>query len=325
MLHIPTFIELLDNKCWVHFQSILMASDSHFSSEKLSELLLLDQTRLSEFFDFWENLGGSYQMIDSKSVQLLYPASLKDILMKPSLWGEILSIYSANTDELLKYFSFEISYYFVQRWQKKLNELNDQYILNLKKQGHEIYRLHQCESLENSSNQKVLNIIEKQIWIKNITNKKMKKIDILPRKLVVMDGHLQVIYETYPLHQLGHLQLENFIDFQELKINRQPFYSRLDVQNYIQGWRIVNGTEARMIIKIEDQAKYQDLPHYHYLHHIAKVPTPMGKSIMSANIEISQVLLEDLKKNQHCIEILGPNHLVKEFDKYCSKTTKKTA
>ena len=325
MMHIPTFIELLDNKCWVHFKNILMAKESHLSNEKLCEILMLDQSRLPEFFDFWENLGGSYQMIDSKFVQLLYPSSLKDILMKPSLWGEILSIYSSDTDELLKYFSFEVSYHFVLRWQKKLSELNDLYITNLKKQGLEIRRYHHNLNDDNQAHQKILKVIENQIWIKNSEHKKLKKFDILPKKLVVIDGHLQVIYETFPHHQLGHAQLENFGHFQELNLSRLPFFSRLDVQNYLQGWRIVNGSEARMIIKIDDQAKYQDLPHYHYLHHLAKVPTPIGKFIMSANIEISKIFLEDLKKNQACVEILGPSILVKEFEKYCNKTTKKIA
>jgi hypothetical protein len=146
---------------------------------------------------------------------------------------------------------------------------------------------------------------------------KDKDCDIFPHRLVFLDGVLCVIGEDVHSKILKFFPIEEISETQELSAAYEANLSQIEVSEFINDLRLINGKQERLILKFHATAEVDVLPAYHYLHNPYVTTNSEGDMIWAATLEMCDDVFQWLYQMKDQIEILDPRFIRKEFAEYC--------
>lgn len=240
--------------------------------------------------------------------------------------------------ELLAHFPFllGLNYHsFLQTLAKKMIELEAKSFVHSSLKGslngrHKPLSLEQlkCEDdLKAEETQEMVERIEKCLLEKMVieldsTNLGHKK--VFPLKLVFLADHLQLIAEEIqndaddgtiihiPVNEIYFLK-ENWEE------DYESHYGVLEINQFINGLRVIQDHQVRLIIKFKGQQFIDPPDQYHHFTNPYIVANNEGDYIWAATTEISQKIYKWLMSFGERIEILDPQSFKLNFEEYCQK------
>lgn len=152
-------------------------------------------------------------------------------------------------------------------------------------------------------------------------------VEIFPHRMVHLDGGLSLIGEEVVDRSLIYLPLSKIEKVCLVKeVYEEPAFSKIDIDDFIESIRVINGNEIRLVLKIVNPENVQELnPLYHYLRKPYVISNPKGDLIWAASVEECSNLYEWLSNLTTKVEILDPVSFKKNFLDYCEKKLKKIA
>lgn len=158
-----------------------------------------------------------------------------------------------------------------------------------------------------------------------ICNRKLMKIifvnsnvcELLPHRLVFLDGILCVVGENLKDKTLCYFAIEDVAEIEELYQQYEPNLSQIEVNEFICHLRMVNGKEERLVLKIYSQEEADLLPAHHFLGNPFITSNSEGDMIWAASLEMCDDVYHWLWQMRDRVEILDPGHIRKEFANYC--------
>ena len=152
-------------------------------------------------------------------------------------------------------------------------------------------------------------------------------VEIFPHRLVHLDGGLSLIGEEVVDRSLIYLPLSKIEKISLVKeVYEEPAFTKVDIDDFIESIRVLNGNEIRLVLKIVNPENVQELnPLYHYLRKPYVISNPKGDLIWAASVEECSNLYEWLSNLTTKVEILDPVSFKKNFLDYCEKKLKKIA
>ena len=147
-----------------------------------------------------------------------------------------------------------------------------------------------------------------------------KQCNVFPHRLVFIEGILCIIGENIEDKMLVYFGIEDIEDVQDLEIftnNYEPNLSQIEVNEFINHIRLINGQDERLVLKIYSQDQSELLPKYHFLGNPFVTSSAEGDLIWAATIEICDDVYNWLYKMSDKVEVLDPGHIRKEFSHFC--------
>jgi hypothetical protein len=140
---------------------------------------------------------------------------------------------------------------------------------------------------------------------------------LYPHRLVFLDGILCVVGESLKDKTLVYFGVEDIATIGDLKVEHEPNLSQIEINDFINHLRIINGKEERLILKIYSQYDTDLLPSHHFLENPFVTSNAEGDMIWAATIEMCDDVFQWLYNMRDRVEILDPGHIRKEFSLYC--------
>lgn len=152
-------------------------------------------------------------------------------------------------------------------------------------------------------------------------------VEIFPHRMVHLEGGLSLIGEEVVDRSLLYLPLSKIEKVTLVKeVYEEPAFTKIDIDDFIESIRVLNGNEVRLVLKIINPDNVQELnPLYHYLRKPYVISNPKGDLIWAASVEECSSLYEWLSNVTTKVEILDPVSFKKNFLDYCEKKLKKIA
>ncbi len=171
-----------------------------------------------------------------------------------------------------------------------------------------------------SDNDRIINRIDRSIVEKrklNIELANKKLIELYPIRLVYIDGELSLIGECLGDKILNYFSIS---EFKNVNLTDQFFeseHSPIEINEFIQSLRVVNGHEERIILKVYAQDQVNLMPEHHFLGNPFVTSNGEGDLIWAADLELCEDVFQWLYSIKDQVEILDPGHIRKEFSLYC--------
>ncbi len=145
-----------------------------------------------------------------------------------------------------------------------------------------------------------------------------KEVQLYPERIVYLDGTLCLIGEEKFDKTLAYFGLEDIanVELSEFEVYDSRF-TTLEINEFINASRLVNGREERLILKIFAQNNTEFMPRFHHLGSPFVTANSEGDLIWAATMEVCDPFFEWLYQMRESIEILDPGHIKKEFNLYC--------
>lgn len=147
--------------------------------------------------------------------------------------------------------------------------------------------------------------------------KNQKNCDLYPHRVVYLDGILSVVGEDIHSKILKFYPMSEVEAVKEVEYSYQANLTPIEVSEFINDLRLINGRQVRLIIKFHAMEKVDVLPEFHYLHNPYMTSNPEGAMIWAATVEMCDDIFLWLYKMRDHIEILDPGFVRKEFAQYC--------
>ncbi len=148
--------------------------------------------------------------------------------------------------------------------------------------------------------------------------------DILPWRVLFMNESIGIIGEDTESKKILSIELNQIKDIEIQDDAYTSMYARLEIEEFIHAMRVVEGSDERLILKI-NHGKSITLPsNLMFLGHPYTTTNQYGDIIWAASVERSIYLMEWLYSNRDNIEILDPSTIIEEFHNFCT-TNKKAA
>jgi hypothetical protein len=147
--------------------------------------------------------------------------------------------------------------------------------------------------------------------------KNEKQCDLFPHRVVYLDGILSVVGEDTQSKILKFFPMSEIIEVNEVEYVYQPNLTTIEVSEFINDLRLINGRQERLILKFHAMDKVDVLPEFHYLHNPYITSNAEGDMIWAATLEMCDDIFLWLYKMRDHIEILDPGFVRKEFVLYC--------
>ncbi|MFN8371132.1 MAG: WYL domain-containing protein [Bacteriovoracaceae bacterium] len=160
-----------------------------------------------------------------------------------------------------------------------------------------------------------------------IKTQKGEKLIIYPHKIVYLDGVLSIIGESHKKKLLNYFGLQKIVDIEGCTdpIDYKPIYSQMEINEFVQQLRKINGNEVRLVLKIYGKDKVELSPPFHYLGNPFVTLNPEGDMIWAASVEPCDELFIWLSTLGGNVEILDPESFKKDFLQFCVNKYKKAA
>jgi hypothetical protein len=149
-----------------------------------------------------------------------------------------------------------------------------------------------------------------------------KAYEIYIHNIIILDGRLSVIAE-----EVIDRCLISFFITDVLEVSSRPEhtyqanYSPIQVEDFIAGMRAVIDNEERLVLKIYNPEKVNLNPPYHFLGSPYITSNSSGDYIWAASVEVSDELFSWLKMIKDDVEIIDPEPIKKEFEKYLENSS----
>lgn len=148
---------------------------------------------------------------------------------------------------------------------------------------------------------------------------------VYPRRILFLDGRLTLVGELVKDKCLLNFAIKDILNIYEEDLEWNTIYSKMEVEDFICGLRLVSGNEIRLVLKIHSYEKFDPRIKHHFLGSPCMLTNPDGEVFWAATIEPSDDIFEWLQKLGSDIEILDPLIFKKDFLKYCENKLKKIA
>lgn len=173
----------------------------------------------------------------------------------------------------------------------------------------------------------IIAFIEESIIESDVLNIQMgeKNFLIYPRKIVVLDGELNLIAEGLNDKCLMNITIESIGQAFEEDMEWTPQFSKIEIEDFVSSIRAISENEVRLVLKVYNREHFDNgVPHHHF-GKPCMFTNPEGDFIWAASIEPSEDIHEWLSELGTDIEILDPIDFKKEFLNYCEGKLKKLA
>ncbi|MFZ4712264.1 MAG: WYL domain-containing protein [Bacteriovoracaceae bacterium] len=151
-------------------------------------------------------------------------------------------------------------------------------------------------------------------------------INVFSHRLVHIDGSLSLVAEETIEKTLIFLPLTKIDCIKESEEDYVPLHSILEIDDFISGIRAINGNEVRLVLKVIDPEKAQELtPLYHFLRKPYVISNPKGDLIWAASVEENEDVYEWLSNLESKVEILDPISFKVNYLSFCERKLKNSA
>lgn len=148
---------------------------------------------------------------------------------------------------------------------------------------------------------------------------------VYPRKILFLDGLLTLVAESLSDKCLLNIPLKEIYNIYEEDKEWKALFSKIEVEDFICGLRLIAGNEVRLVLKIHSYEKFDPRMKHQFLGSPCMITNPEGEVFWAATIEPSKQIFEWLENLGTDVEILDPTSFKKEFLKYCENKLKKIA
>lgn len=150
-----------------------------------------------------------------------------------------------------------------------------------------------------------------------ITMKEGHEFEIFPHRVVFLEGDLIIIGEDYNDRCLIHFPLADILSCEPRKeLSYETNFSTIEVEDFIQAVRSINENEERLILKLKSPEKVDFNPDFLYLGNPYVTTNMDGDFIWAASVEVSYELFEWLDSIEGLIEVLDPQSIKEEYERY---------
>lgn len=147
--------------------------------------------------------------------------------------------------------------------------------------------------------------------------KKDSALEVYIHRLLYIDSKMHLIGEDCSDKCLIYLPVESISKVIPGENSYAPFYSKLEVAEFINSILSLSDLSARLVLKIKDLNNFDERMASH-LHGRSYITTNSeGETIWAATVEANDELFEWLYQIKSQVEILDPSYLIEEFESYC--------
>lgn len=148
-------------------------------------------------------------------------------------------------------------------------------------------------------------------------NQSSKK--IRPWRVVLSQNLYKVIGEDVLTKQLFTIDMNEVEDIEFQEFDYCSLYSRFEIEEYITALRHIDGSDQRLVLKINHGFEIPAISNLIFLGHPYSTTNQYGELIWAASVEKSLYLFDWLYSMRENIEILDPSDLRSEFEEFCQK------
>lgn len=151
-----------------------------------------------------------------------------------------------------------------------------------------------------------------------------KPLAIFPHLVVYLGGELLLLGEDTRDGRLISLTILDEIKEVRLlqKVPYKSNFSAKEVEDFITASRAMAGNEERLVLKIDPGGGVNLNPHFHFMGNPCIISSADGNYIWAASVELGTELLHWLAGMGNKIEVLEPQAIQEELEKFnllCSK------
>jgi hypothetical protein len=150
-----------------------------------------------------------------------------------------------------------------------------------------------------------------------------KVIDVYPRKIVHLDGHLSLIGEDLSDCCIFNLFIKEITHIENLSVEYKKNFSNLEINEFINSIRVISENELRLILKIHDMTQINLEPSHLHMGTPTMVTNSDGDHIWAASVEPCEAVFEWIFTMGRSVEILDPSGFRQEYLDYCVEKLKK--
>ena len=265
--------------------------------------LSIDEATLEKYCDFLTR----FKVVVMKDEHYIYPLNEQSIIKMEFSLSEWLALQASIPKD-------NNAFYFQQIIQNKMS---------MAQNAHAQFSLFKKPEEQIISGSFVENLIMKidcNIAARNSLKIKFfadKECSIFPHRLVFVEGILCIIGENIADKMLVYFGVEDIHDIENITTEYQPNLSQIEVNEFIDHLRLINGKDERLVLKFYSQDQSELLPKYHFLGNPFVTTSAEGDLIWAATLEICDDIYNWLYKMRDKVEVLDPGHIRKEFSHYC--------
>lgn len=175
-------------------------------------------------------------------------------------------------------------------------------------------------------------LIVEDLELSLLENKSLKlmlknggELDIMPRKLVYIDGSLSLIGEDMKDLCLIQISTWNIVHVESLNKEYKNNFSSLEIVDFINSIRAISDNEVRLILKVHDHSNVNLTPAHIHMNNPCIVTNSEGEKIWAASVEPCLQVFEWIFEMGKSVEIIDPGFLKKQYMEFCVDRLKKSS
>ena len=142
---------------------------------------------------------------------------------------------------------------------------------------------------------------------------------VRPWRVVLSENLYKIISEDVVTKQLITIDMNEVDDIEFQEFEYSSMYSRFEIEEYINAIRHIDGSDQRLVIKLDHGFELPEISNLIFLGHPYSTTNQYGEIIWAASVEKSLYLFDWLYSMKDKIEILDPSCIKEEFEEFCQK------
>lgn len=143
------------------------------------------------------------------------------------------------------------------------------------------------------------------------------EMEVFPWRLLFFENNLVLVAEELKTKRLLTIDVSEISEMEIRGNDYHSLFSRLEVEDFINAMRLVDGSDERLVIKIHYGNEIAMPSDYIFLGNPYTTTNQYGDIIWAATVERSNYLYEWLYSIKEKIDILDPSSIKDGFDDYC--------
>ncbi|MFG1483245.1 WYL domain-containing protein [Halobacteriovorax sp. HFRX-2_2] len=176
--------------------------------------------------------------------------------------------------------------------------------------------------LENTSHRELIKDIQaacKDGRVCEFTFLDHSKKKVRPWRVVLSQNLYKVISEDVVTKKLITIDMNEVDDIEFQDFDYASMYSRFEIEEYINALRHIDGSDQRLVLKLNYGFELTPISNLIFLGHPYSTTNQYGEIIWAASVEKSLYLFDWLYSMRDQIEILEPSCIKEEFEEFCQK------
>lgn len=319
---------MLDQGRFWEIIKYLVELDHKKNFDEICDDLSITNRQLNSFISFLKEVSYNLDHYSEDGVRLLCPPS-----EKPKITLEF---------NLLEWLQFQAHFPalsacedkpFHSEFVTKLSEVEQEYaahdLFTPIETLNELMEIQSPQVVDGASVPKneIIAFIEESILDEDVLNIQLldKQITIYPRKIVYLDGELNLVAEGVNDKCLVNMNIDHITQAFEEDMTWTPLFSKMEIEDFVSSIRAISENEVRLVLKVYNRENFDNGLDHHHFGKPCMFTNPEGDFIWAASIEPNEEIYNWLSELGTDIEILDPIDFKKEFLKYCEGKLKKLA